>query len=214
MTSRVRRIKGLSLVDPNGLPLVSTMGPGSREESLAALGGAMTVQLERIQRDFEMGPLYYTHIEGRDLQLFITAVNANATLVALVENPATPATIKMHLLALARDIMPLIDQPEEPEELDELEEPEGPEAPEPENAEPESDQSEEPESESEESQPESDLPEKPEPESEESQSEGPEAESDAAPSEESLSEESESGTDDSQPDGESPLQAVAAPHDS
>lgn len=128
MTARVPRIKGLSLVDPNGLPLVSTLEPGSSEESLAAFGGAMTVQMERVQRDFDMGPMYQAHIVGRDLQLFVTPVNANATLVALIENPATPATITMHLLALARDIMPLLDQPEleEPE----LEEPE-PQEPEP-----------------------------------------------------------------------------------
>lgn len=112
MTARVRQIKGLSLVDHDGLPLVSTLGPGSREESLAAVGGAMTVQMERVQGDFEMGPLYLAHIVGRDRQLFVTPVNTDATLVAVVDNPAASATITMHLLALARDIIPLLDLPE------------------------------------------------------------------------------------------------------
>ena len=121
MTAKVSKIKGLSLVDHNGLPLVSTLGPGSAEDSLAAFGGAMTVQMDRVQRDFEMGPLYQAHIVGRDLQLFVTPVNADATLVALVDNPATPGTVTMHLLALARDVLPLLDQPEvdEPDQSDE-----------------------------------------------------------------------------------------------
>jgi predicted regulator of Ras-like GTPase activity (Roadblock/LC7/MglB family) len=112
MTAKVRQIKGLSLVDHDGLPLVSTLGPGSREESLAAFGGAMTVQMDRVQRDFEMGPLYQANIVGRDLQLFVTPVKTDATLVAVVDNPATSATITMHLLALARDVMPLLGKPE------------------------------------------------------------------------------------------------------
>jgi hypothetical protein len=101
--------------------------------------------MERLQRDFEMGPMYQAHVVGRDLQLFVTPVNANATLVALVENPATPATISMHLLALARDAMPLLDQPEfdepEPQELEpEASEPPEPEPPEPEHQEPEAEE--------------------------------------------------------------------------
>lgn len=112
MTTRVPQITGLSLVDHNGLPLVSTLEPGSCEESVAAFGGAMTVQMERVQRDFDMGPLYQAHIVGRDLQLFVTPVNAGATLVAVAGSLATPATLTMHLLALARDVQPLLDQPE------------------------------------------------------------------------------------------------------
>lgn len=105
LTVQVREIRALSLVDGNGLPLVSTLGPGSLDEALAAFGGAASRQMERCARDFEMGPMYVTHLVGRDRQLFATPVEDEISLVAIVEAGATPATVVMHLLALARQIV-------------------------------------------------------------------------------------------------------------
>ncbi|MCB1056495.1 MAG: roadblock/LC7 domain-containing protein [Acidobacteria bacterium] len=106
LSVRVGEIRALSLVDADGLPLVSTLGPGQLDEALAAFGGGILRQLERAQRDFQMGPMYQVHLVGRDRQLFITPVNGDFTLAALVESHATPATITMHLLALVRDLLP------------------------------------------------------------------------------------------------------------
>ncbi len=104
LTVRVREIRALSLVDRNGLPLVSTLGTGALEETLAAFGGSITTQLDRAQQDFQMGPLYEAHIVGRDRQIFITPVDRETALVAMVESHATAATITMHLLALSREL--------------------------------------------------------------------------------------------------------------
>jgi predicted regulator of Ras-like GTPase activity (Roadblock/LC7/MglB family) len=112
LTTRVREIRALSLVDRDGLPLVSTLASGRLDDSLAAFGGGLTVQLARAQSDFAMGPLYLSHIVGRDRQLFVIPVQEDSiTLVALVEAHATPATITMHLLALARELLPLMAEP-------------------------------------------------------------------------------------------------------
>ncbi len=108
LTTRVREIRALSIVDRDGLPLESTLGPGALDEALAAFGGAIAVQLERAQRDFEMGPLYLAHILARDRQLFLVPVDDERTLAAMVDAHATPATISMHLLALARAVPPLL----------------------------------------------------------------------------------------------------------
>lgn len=146
----------------------------------------MTVQMERLQRDFEIGPMYQAHFVGRDLQLFVTPVNANVTLVALVENPVTPATITMHLLALARDAVPLLDQPEDEE---------------PDIEEPEAEESEEQKREEQ----------KPD-ETESQKPESGETESAEQKSEETESEETES--EETNAEGDSRVEAVAAPHDS
>ncbi len=108
LTTRVREIRALSLVDRDGLPLESTLGAGALDETLAAFGGATAVQLERAQRDFETGPLYLAHIFARDRQLFVVPVDGERTLAAMVDAHATPATITMHLLALAREVQPLL----------------------------------------------------------------------------------------------------------
>ncbi len=108
LTTRVREIRALSVVDHDGLPMESTLGASALDETLAAFGGAIAVQLERAQRDFEMGPLYLTHILARDRQLFVVPVDGERALVAMVDAHATPATITTHLLALARAILPFL----------------------------------------------------------------------------------------------------------
>ena len=105
LSIRVREIRALSLVDPGGLPLVSTLGPGSLDEALAAFGAATSQLLRRAQEDFQMGSMYQASFTGRDRQIFVTPVSEAGTLVAIVEAHATPATITMHLLALARELL-------------------------------------------------------------------------------------------------------------
>ena len=109
LSVRVREIRALSLVDPNGLPLVSTLGPGNLDEAIAAFGGSIARQIERAQQEFQMGPIYQASFTGRDRQLFICPVAEGTALVAVVESSATPATVTMHLLALARQVQPHIE---------------------------------------------------------------------------------------------------------
>lgn len=106
LTLRVREIRGLTLLDRDGLPMVSTVGSPDLEETLGAFGGAMGTMLDRAQEDFQMGPLYQAHLVGRDRQLFVVPAGAGTHLVAIVESHATPATITMHLLGLALEVRP------------------------------------------------------------------------------------------------------------
>lgn len=108
VTTQVREIRALAIVDQNGLTLESTMSTGTLEDSLAAFGGAMAAQLERAKRDFESGPVYLAHILARDRQLFVVPVDSERALAAIVEAHATPSTISVHLLALAREVQPLL----------------------------------------------------------------------------------------------------------
>ncbi|HRC84538.1 MAG TPA: roadblock/LC7 domain-containing protein [Thermoanaerobaculia bacterium] len=115
LSTRVREIRGLMLVDQNGLVLVSTFHSAGLEEGLAALAGAFLVQMERAQGEFQMGPLYFLHLAGRDRQLLLVPVNRETALVAAVEAGAPAATIAVHLLAIARQILDLALEPR-PEE--------------------------------------------------------------------------------------------------
>ncbi len=109
LSVRVQEIRELSLVDADGLPLISTLGSGSLDDSLAAFAGGISRQVERAKADFQMGPMYQVHFVGRDRQLFVVPVNSQVALAAIVDASATPATITMHLLALVRDVLPHLD---------------------------------------------------------------------------------------------------------
>lgn len=108
LTTRVREIRAISLVDRQGLPLVSTLGSGNLEEALGAFAGAMATQVLRAQRDFDMGQMYMVHFLGRDRQLFVAPVHGDAAIAAIVEAHATPTTIAMHLMALTQAVLPLL----------------------------------------------------------------------------------------------------------
>ncbi|MCB1034491.1 MAG: hypothetical protein KDD47_11730 [Acidobacteria bacterium] len=112
LSVRVKEIRALSLLDAQGLPLISTLGAGGLDEALAAFGGNISRQVERAQKDFQMGPMYQVHLVGRDRQLFVIPIHADASLAALVDASATPATITMHLLALVRDVLPHLETEE------------------------------------------------------------------------------------------------------
>jgi predicted regulator of Ras-like GTPase activity (Roadblock/LC7/MglB family) len=102
---RVRDIRGIVLVDRDGLPLVSTLQARSFEESLAAFTGAAEALLSRARQDFKMGPLHVLRLAGRDRQVLVVPVARGFLLLAVVEAAATPAVVESHLLALARSVL-------------------------------------------------------------------------------------------------------------
>jgi predicted regulator of Ras-like GTPase activity (Roadblock/LC7/MglB family) len=105
LVQRVAEIRGLILVDQNGLPLVSTLGSPAMEEALGAFAGATIMHMKRAQGDFQMGPLYFMHVAGRDRQLFVTPVIEGAMLLAVVDAQASASSIALHLLAMTREIL-------------------------------------------------------------------------------------------------------------
>ena len=118
LTTRVPEIRGLVLVDPNGLPLVSTLHSRGLEDALGAFGATATAQMERAQSEFDMGPLYLLHLAGRDRQVFVTPLTPEVALLAIVEAGATAATVTLHLLGLCREILSVLmaGEDETPEE--------------------------------------------------------------------------------------------------
>jgi predicted regulator of Ras-like GTPase activity (Roadblock/LC7/MglB family) len=112
LVQRVKEIRGLILVDANGLPLVSTLRSPSLEEALGAFAGATMTHMKRAEGDFQMGPLYFMHIAGRDRQLFVTPVMEGIMLLAIVDAEATASSIALHMLAMTREILTVV-YPEE-----------------------------------------------------------------------------------------------------
>jgi len=108
LVTRVQEIRGLMLIDSNGLPLVSTLGSRSLEESLAAFGAAATGQMARAREDLEMGPLYMLHLAGRDRQVFLTPLTSKVVLLAIVDAGAAASTVELHLLGMCCDILGLL----------------------------------------------------------------------------------------------------------
>jgi predicted regulator of Ras-like GTPase activity (Roadblock/LC7/MglB family) len=108
VVTRVPEIRGLVLVDRSGLPLVSTLGTGALEEGLAAFAAVTTDQIERAQRDFQMGPLYLMHLVGRDRQLYLTPLTPEVALTAIVDAGATASTVTLHLLGMCREILAVL----------------------------------------------------------------------------------------------------------
>jgi predicted regulator of Ras-like GTPase activity (Roadblock/LC7/MglB family) len=108
LADRVMEIKGLVLIDPNGLPMVSTLHSQNLEEALGAFGASAVGQMERAQTDFEMGPLYLLHLAGRDRQLFVTPLTPEVALLAIAEAGATASTVTLHLLGLCREILAVL----------------------------------------------------------------------------------------------------------
>jgi predicted regulator of Ras-like GTPase activity (Roadblock/LC7/MglB family) len=108
LVQRVKDIRGLILVDKNGLPLVSTLHSPALEESLGAFAGATVMHMKRAEGDFQMGPLYFMHIAGRDRQLFVTPVIEDVMLLAIVDAEATASSVALHMLAMTREILTVI----------------------------------------------------------------------------------------------------------
>jgi predicted regulator of Ras-like GTPase activity (Roadblock/LC7/MglB family) len=108
LTTRVEEIRGLVLIDPSGLPLVSTLHSPSLEEALGAFGAAAGSQMAKAQEYFEMGPLYQLHLAGRDRQVFVTPLTPEVSLVAIVSAGATASTVTLHLLGLCREILAVL----------------------------------------------------------------------------------------------------------
>ena len=108
LTTRVMELKGLVMIDPDGLPLVSTLHSPALEEALAAFGAAAVGQMARAQVDFNMGPLYLLHLAGRDRQLFVTPLTPEVSLLAIADAGATASTLTLHLLGACREILAVL----------------------------------------------------------------------------------------------------------
>jgi len=105
---RLPEVRDLILVDRNGLTLVSTLGSGSLEETLAAFAGSALAQMDRAKAEFQMGPLYLMHLAGRDRQVFVTPLTSDVALAAVADAGASASTVTLHLLAMAREILELV----------------------------------------------------------------------------------------------------------
>jgi len=101
-------VRGLMLVDRNGLTLVSTLGSSSLEETLAAFTGSVLTQMDRAKAEFQMGPLYLMHLAGRDRQVFVTPLTSDVALAAVADAGASASTVTLHLLAITREILELV----------------------------------------------------------------------------------------------------------
>jgi len=105
LTLRVREIRALMLVDRDGLVLVSTLHSHNLEESLAAAAASLHAQMKRAHDDFQMGPLRYLHIAGRDRQILVIPVDRDVALIAIADPTAHATGLVIHLLATAREIL-------------------------------------------------------------------------------------------------------------
>lgn len=111
LTLPVPQIHALMLVDRDGLTLVSTLRARTFEEGLAAFCAAVSGHLERARRDFDMGSMNYFLLAGRKRQVFMAPVGNDVTLVAVADPAADPALVTIHLLAVAREILELLLEP-------------------------------------------------------------------------------------------------------
>ncbi len=102
---RVREIRAVLLIDPSGLPLVSTLRAREFEDSLAAFTGAAQGLLERARADFQMGPLHLLRLAGRDRQIFLVPLARSLSLLGVAEAGASATVVEIHLLALARSVL-------------------------------------------------------------------------------------------------------------
>lgn len=111
---RVREIRAVLLIDPNGLPLVSTLRAREFEDSLAAFTGAAQGLLERARADFQMGPLHLLRLAGRDRQVFLVPLARGLSLLGVAEAGASATVVEIHLLALARSVLESLLESEPP----------------------------------------------------------------------------------------------------
>lgn len=112
LSLRARELRGLALVDPDGLVMVSTFNSRSVEETLAATVSSIAGQFHRAQSDFAMGPLHSFQLAGRDRQLFWVPVSREASLVALADSGLAAQSLEILLLATARDLLELATTPD------------------------------------------------------------------------------------------------------
>ncbi len=105
LTLRLREVRALMLVDRDGLVLVSTLHSRGLEESLAAIAALLQGHMERARDDFQMGPLRYLHLAGRDRQILVAPVDREVALVAAADPTAHATDLVIQLLATAREIL-------------------------------------------------------------------------------------------------------------
>lgn len=103
--ARARAIHAIVLVDRDGLPMASTLGPGELEEGLGATTTDAVRWLRYATGLCSLGVTFRIHVVAQERQLFLIPVHGDVWLVALVEALASPETVTAHLQALARDIV-------------------------------------------------------------------------------------------------------------
>lgn len=102
---QVREIRAVLLIDPNGLPLVSTLRAREFEDSLAAFTAAAHALIDRARDDFQMGPLRLLRLASQSRQVFLVPLAGQVSLLGVAEAGANATAIEIHLLALARSVL-------------------------------------------------------------------------------------------------------------
>lgn len=103
--ARARSIHAIVLVDRDGLPMASTLGPGDLEDGLGATSTDAARWLRYASDLCSLGPTSRIHIAAQQRQLFLVPVHGEVWLIALCDSLASPELVTVHLLTLARDIV-------------------------------------------------------------------------------------------------------------
>lgn len=106
-TLQVPALRGVALVDENGLVLVSTLQARGLEEGLSAFAATAAATLERARSDIGVGATVFLHLAGRDRQLLLVPVQRDISLLAFTDPAVTASSLVPHLLALARELAEL-----------------------------------------------------------------------------------------------------------
>jgi predicted regulator of Ras-like GTPase activity (Roadblock/LC7/MglB family) len=118
--ARARSIHAIVLVDRDGLPMASTLGPGELEDGLGATTTDAARWLRYATGLCSLGATFRIHVAAQERQLFLIPVHGDVWLVALCDAMVSQESATTHLLALAREIVvcglsPLPYEPETPE---------------------------------------------------------------------------------------------------
>lgn len=109
VATRWSALRGLLLVDAEGLTLASTLRSRSVEERLAGLASLGIAFSSRAATDLATGPAHVLHLAARDRQLLLVPVHSDAYLMAVAEADASPVDLERQLLATARDLLAVPD---------------------------------------------------------------------------------------------------------
>ena len=98
-------LRGLLLVDAEGLPLASTFRSRSLEERVAALATLGIEFSRRARSDLDLGQIHLFHLAGLGRQLFLVPVEEDAHLIAVADPDASQIDVQRQLLATALNLL-------------------------------------------------------------------------------------------------------------
>ena len=98
-------LRGLLLVDGEGLPLASTFRSRALEERVAALATLGIDLSRRARSDLDLGQVQVLHLAGLGRQLFIVPLEEHAHLVAVADPDASQMDLQRQLLATALSLL-------------------------------------------------------------------------------------------------------------